>query len=267
MGVEETNIPCDGLDINGELRIPETVPAPAVLICHGMNVEGYHGLRIYKQLAEAACNTGFVSFLFDFRGVGRSSGRFDYGFAEQNDFKCALDFLSSRPEVSRNNICVVGHSLGGAVSLYALRNEKRVKALVLWSVPKNHDYNVRKFIERTSGKMRLRMFLFLSYLDRVINVSSLYKLQVYGISLRLKEVRGKLMKLNETDAVSKLGRLPLLLVVGSSDKIVGQDEAQAIYESAHGPKSLLIIESADHIFSGKEEELISKTLDWIRKWC
>jgi alpha/beta superfamily hydrolase len=263
--VKETRIVCNGVELHGELRIPQNVPAPAIIICHGMNSEGCHELKIYRMLAEAACKAGFVCFLFDFRGMGKSGGRFDYGFAEQDDFKCALDFFSSRSEVLRNCIYVVGHSLGGAVSLYALRNEKRVKGLVLWAVPKNHDYNVRKFIRRTRGRMRLFTFLFLSSIDRIVNVSGIFKLEVYGITLRLKEVRKKLMKLNETEAISRLEGLPVLVVVGSSDKIVGQDEAQAVYESAPGQKSLLIIESANHTFSGKEEELVSRTLEWIEK--
>ncbi len=266
MKAEETRITCGDVELYGELRIPAKVPAPAVLICHGMNAQGYHALKIYSKLAEAACNAGFVSLLFDFRGVGKSTGRFDYGLAEQHDFKCALNFLASRPEVLQNNIYVVGHSLGGAVSLIMLENEKRVRALVLWAVPKKHDYNVRKFIRRTHGKLWLSLFMLLSPLDRIVNVSEIFKLQVYGINLRLKEVRQKLMKLNETEAVSKLDGLPVLVVVGSSDKIVGEDEAREVYSSAPGPKSLCVIKSANHIFKGKEQQLISKTLEWIRKW-
>ena len=266
MKAEETRITCGDVELYGELRIPDKVPAPAVLVCHGMNAQGYHVLKIYSKLAEAACDAGFVSLLFDFRGVGRSTGRFDYGSAEQHDFKCVLNFLASRPEVLQNKIYVVGHSLGGAVSLIMLKNEKRVRALVLWAVPKNHDYNVRKFIRRTRGKLGLSLFMLLSPFDRVVNVSVLFKLQVYGLNLRIKEVREKLMKLNETEAVSKLDGLPVLVAVGSSDKIVGEDEAREVYSSALGPKSLCIIKSADHIFNGKEEQLISKTLEWIKKW-
>jgi len=266
MKAEETRITCGDVELYGELRIPDKVPAPAVLVCHGMNAQGYHVLKIYSKLAEAACDAGFVSLLFDFRGVGKSTGRFDYGSAEQHDFKCVLNFLASRPEVLQNKIYVVGHSLGGAVSLIMLKNEKRVRALVLWAVPKNHDYNVRKFIRRTRGKLGLSLFMLLSPFDRIVNVSVLFKLQVYGINLRIKEVREKLMKLNETEAVSKLDGLPVLVVVGSSDKIVGEDEAREVYSSALGPKSLCIIKSADHIFNGKEEQLISKTLGWIGNW-
>jgi putative redox protein len=265
MKTETTWIKCETARLYGEIYIPEAVPAPALLICHGMNAQGFHLLKIYNQLAKTACKNGFVSLVFDFRGAGKSIGKFDYGYGEQQDVRCALNYLASRPEAVPNNIFVVGHSLGGAVSLYALQNETRVRGLVLWSTPKNHDYNIKKFITRTRGKLGLYVFLALSYIDKVFKVSKLFKLEVHGINLRHKYVKEKLMKLNECEAASKLKNIPLLVVVGEKDNIVGVDEAQEIFASAHEPKNLLIIESADHIYRGKEEELIAKTIDWIKR--
>lgn len=266
MKLERANIQCRNIRLYAELRLPEKIPAPAILICHGMNSQGFHGLGIYTKLAERACELGFVSMLTDFRGVGKSDGVFDYGYGEQDDFRCALEFLASRPEVTSNNVSVVGHSLGGAIALYMLRDEPHAKALVLWAVPKNHDYNVKKYIRRTRGRLALGLFLLLSPLDRLVDVSRFFRLRVYGIDLRLKEVRRKLMRLNETEAASRLNRLPTMVVVGGSDNIVGRDEAEAVYSVLLGPKSLLVLESADHIFRGKENQLIDVTLDWIEKW-
>jgi alpha/beta superfamily hydrolase len=263
---EETSIQSGEAKLYGKLYIPDAVPAPALLICHGLNVKGSNGLRLYTRLAETVCRGGFVSLMFDFRGVGRSTGHFDYGFGEQEDVKSALNFLASRPEVASNRIFIVGHSLGGAVSIYAVQNETRIKGLVLWSTPKNHDYNVKKFVRRTRGKLGLYLFLFFSYLDKVFDVSRLFRLEVYGVNLRPRYVREKLMKLHESQALSRLPKIPLLIVVGSRDNIVGVDEAQENFVSAHEPKSLLIIDSADHIYKGKEQELITKTIDWINKW-
>jgi len=258
-------IPCENARLYAEIHISDAVPAPALLICHGMNARGSQGLRIYARLAETACKEGFVALVFDFRGVGKSTGVFDYGIGEQQDVKCALNYLASRSEVASNNIFVVGHSLGGAVSLYALRNESRVKGLVLWSTPKNHNYNVRKFIARTRGKLGLYGFLVLSRIDKIFNVSRFFSLEVYGIRLRQRYVREKLMSLNECEAASKLHNMPMLIVIGEKDIIVGVDEAEAIYRAANEPKALEIIESADHIYRGKEQELIAKTMGWIKK--
>jgi alpha/beta superfamily hydrolase len=264
LNTEEVWVECEDAKLYGVLYIPKNVPAPGLLICHGMNAQGFHLLTIYKQLARTACKNGFVSFVFDFRGVGKSVGKFDYGWAEQKDITCALNYLASRPEVLSNNVYVVGHSLGGVVSLYALQNEARVKGLVLWSTPKNHDYNVRKFIKRTKGAFGLYSFLLLSRVDKVINVSRLFRLRVYGINLRLKDVREKLMKLDACKAASNLS-IPLFVVVGDQDVIVGVDEAKEIFASAHRPKNLLILRGADHVFKGREVEVIAKTIGWIKR--
>jgi fermentation-respiration switch protein FrsA (DUF1100 family) len=133
----------------------------------------------------------------------------------------------------------------------------------LWSVPQNHDYNVRKFIKNSRGRRGLYTFLALSRIDRLFNVSRIFKMQVYGVDLRPRYVRDKLMKLNECEAASKMKGIPLLVVNGEDDTIVGVDEAKAVYESANDPKSLLILKSTDHIFRGKEAELVQKTIDWI----
>lgn len=263
MKTEQAWISCGDAKLYAELYIPDTVPAPGVLICHGMNARGSQGLRLYSRLAQAACRAGFVSLVFDFQGVGKSTGSFDYGIGERENVKCALNFLASRSDVVSNRIFVVGHSLGGAVALYALQGEARVKGLVLWSTPKNHNYNVRKFIKRTRGTLGLYSFLILSRVDRLFSVSSFFKLQVYGVDLRPKYVKQKLMSLDECEAASKLN-IPLLIVVGGSDDIVGVDEAQEIYRAANEPKTLLVIDSADHIYKGKETELISKTVEWMK---
>jgi alpha/beta superfamily hydrolase len=263
--VEETWMQCGSVKLYGELHVPDLYPAPGILICHFMDVRGYHGLKIYSMLAERACQNGFVSLVFDFRGVGKSTGEFDYGFGEQRDVKCALSYLASRAEVKPNSIFIVGHSLGAAVSLYAVQNEKPIKGLVLWSPPKNHDYNVRKFVRRTRGRSGLYLFLLLSRMDRLFNVSRLFRLEVFGINLRLRFVREKLMKLNECWAVSKLSNQPLLIVIGDKDEIHGEDEAREVFSSANEPKTLLVIKSAGPTYEGKEEELIIKTLEWIEE--
>ncbi len=258
-------IECRAARLYAEMYIPDENPSPAVLICHGMDTQGFHYLPMYRQLARKAREQGFLSLAFDFRGVGKSGGTLDYGFGERDDLRCVLNYLGSMREVVSDRIFVVGHSLGGAVSLYALQGEKSVKGLVLWSVPKDHNYNVKKFIARTRGRLGLYLFLLFSQIDRVFDVSKFFRLRVYGIDLRLKHGRGKLMKLNECQAISKLVGMPVLIVNGASDVIVGPDEAQEVFSSANEPKKLVLIQSADHVYKGKENELVSRTLEWIEE--
>jgi fermentation-respiration switch protein FrsA (DUF1100 family) len=88
-------------------------------------------------------------------------------------------------------------------------------------------------------------------------------MQVYGVDLRPKDVREKLMELDECEAASRMKGIPLLVINGEDDTIVGTDEAEAVYNSANDPKNLIILKSTDHIFRGKEDELVQKTIEWI----
>jgi fermentation-respiration switch protein FrsA (DUF1100 family) len=73
------------------------------------------------------------------------------------------------------------------------------------------------------------------------------------------------MMLNECEAASRLKGIPLLVINGRSDEIVGVDEAEEVYRSANEPKYLSVIESANHIFRKKEDEVVQKTMDWIKR--
>ena len=267
----------DGVRLNGLLYIPEGVPASAVIVCHGFDKRGFRGVGLFRDMAEAACRRGFISLVFDFRGCGQSGGVFGYGWDGQRDLEAAVEFLLSRPEAKKESrVYVAGHSLGGAVALYVAERDKRVKGVVLWAVPHDHAYNIKRFNIRSRGRLSWYLFLLVSYVDVVVPVSRFWSLRVWGFRLRPRDVRRRLMKLREVDVLKRLERLPVLFVNGSGDVLSGLEEAKWNYEAAAGPKELVVIESAvadprgmeeaiaNHVFQGKENEVISKTLLWLR---
>jgi fermentation-respiration switch protein FrsA (DUF1100 family) len=83
------------------------------------------------------------------------------------------------------------------------------------------------------------------------------------------------MKLKEAEVLKRLTHLPILIVNGSGDTLAGLEEARWNFEAAKGPKELVVIESvnqdpkrmeeaiADHVFQGREKEVIGKTLLWL----
>jgi pimeloyl-ACP methyl ester carboxylesterase len=275
---ESVSFDSDGAGLYGVLCIPDRVPARAVIVCHGFDKRGFHGVRLFRDMAEAAClRGGFVSLVFDFRGCGKSSGEFGYGWDEQKDLAMAVDFLLARPEVRREEgVFVVGHSLGGAVALYVAEQDKRVKGVALWAVPHDHAYNIRRFVIRSRGRLGWYSFLLASYLDAVLPVYRVFSLRVWGFSLRPRDVRQRLMKLKEAEVLKRLEHLPILIVNGSGDTLAGVEEARWNHEAAKGPKELVVIKSAisdpkrmeeaiaNHVFQGKEKDAIDRTLLWLR---
>ncbi len=262
MKIETVRFESKNAIVHGVLYVPDKTPAPALIVCHGFDKRGFRGYEIFRQLAKTACKNGFVSLVFDFRGCGDSTGQFDYGWSEQQDLQAAIKYLALRQEANSNSIYIVGHSLGGAVALYVAQQDKRIKGVALWATPHDHAYNVRRFITRTRGRLSYYLFLLISYVDAVVNVSRLFGLQVYGITLRPRDVRQKLMRLKESEVVAKLENVRLLIVNGSGDQIVGLEEAKINYEAAKEPKELVVIESANHAFQGREEETVDRTLSW-----
>jgi len=262
--IETLNFESKDAKIYGELHIPNKTPAPILIICHGFDKRGFRGHEIFNKLAKTACENGFVSLVFDFRSCGSSTGEFDYGWGEQEDLSEAVNYLASRPDTNPNLICIVGHSLGGAVALYVAQKDKRIKSVALWATPHDHAYNVKKFITMTRGRLSYYLFLLVSYMDSVVNMPKFFNLHVYGITLRPRDVRRKLMKLKESEAVKTLMNTSILIVIGNTDPFVSVEEAKIIYAAANEPKKLVVIESANHVFQGKEEGIIKETLTWLR---
>jgi pimeloyl-ACP methyl ester carboxylesterase len=266
----------DGAGLYGVLYIPERVPARAVIVCHGFDKRGFHGVRLFRDVAEAACRAGFVSLVFDFRGCGKSGGSFGYGWLEQKDLEAAVEFLLGRTEVKSDGVYVVGHSLGGAVALYVAERDQRVKGVALWAVPHDHAYNIRRFVIRSRGRLGWFLFLLMSYVDVVVPVGRLWSLRVWGFRLRPRDVRQRLMRLKEAEVLKRLEHVPILIVNGSGDTLAGMEEARWNYEAAAGPKEMVVVESAigdpkrmeeaigNHVFQGREKEAIQRTLLWLR---
>jgi pimeloyl-ACP methyl ester carboxylesterase len=276
LNIETVSFDSDGARLCGVLYVPDRIPARAVIVCHGFDKRGFHGVRLFKDLAEAACRVGFVSLVFDFRGCGKSGGSFGYGWLEQKDLEAAVEFLLGRTEVKSDGVYVVGHSLGGAVALYVAERDQRVKGVALWAVPHDHAYNIRRFVIRSRGRLDWFLFLLMSYVDVVVPVGRLWSLRVWGFSLRPRDVRQRLMRLKEAEVLKRLEHVPVLIVNGSGDTLAGMEEARWNYEAAAGPKELVVVESAigdpkrmeeaigNHVFQGREKEAIHRTLLWLR---
>jgi alpha/beta superfamily hydrolase len=82
--------------LEGILATPQGVgPFPAVIVCHPHPVYGGSmDNSVVYSLSEALTEASFVSFRFNFRGVGESQGEFGQGIGEQVDVEAAISFVS-----------------------------------------------------------------------------------------------------------------------------------------------------------------------------
>jgi len=263
MKIEEVQFKSDNTVLRGELYRPERGNVPAILVCHAMHAEGFRWLPLYRTFARKAAERGFACLLFDFRGCGMSEGKFDYGWSEQRDAKAALGFLLAQKDVDVSKAYAVGRSLGGTIAIYSLIDDPRVKGYALWATPPDHKRNIRNFIEKTRGKFGYSFFVLLSIVDRVINVRRIIRVDLWGLKMRPKDVRRKLMSLSSSRLISHKNRPPILLIVGDEDEFVSTTEERDYERSILGNKRLIILKGTGHTFKGAEEQVASTTIDWF----
>ncbi len=106
----------------------------AAIVCHPHPQYGgtMHNKVVFRA-ASALREMGFVTLRFNFRGVGRSTGAYDFGIGEQEDVRAAIDFLAGRRAPSR--LWLVGYSFGAWVGLKVAAEDERISALVGIGVP------------------------------------------------------------------------------------------------------------------------------------
>ena len=108
---------------------PAGDPRAAVVLAHPLPTEGgtMH-TKVVFQSAKALARIGCVVLRFNFRGVGRSAGKWDEGRGEQDDYRAAVDFMATRyPGLE---IWAAGFSFGAYVAFTAGANDDRVCALI-----------------------------------------------------------------------------------------------------------------------------------------
>lgn len=86
-----------------------------------------HTKAVY-QGAKGLARIGCAVLRFNFRGVGRSGGRFDRGEGEQQDFSAALDYMHRRYPGS--TLWAAGFSFGSWVALEVGAVDDRVTTLI-----------------------------------------------------------------------------------------------------------------------------------------
>jgi hypothetical protein len=131
--MQTIDIPADHGHLEA-LYWPQAQPWAQVAILHPHPLLGgtMHHLIPYR-LARAFRASGATALRIQFRGVGRSTGRYAAGEGEQDDARAALDFLArERPDAP---LWLAGFSFGAYVALRHALRDPRVKGLLCVGLP------------------------------------------------------------------------------------------------------------------------------------
>ena len=125
------------LTLEGILSVPDgTGSFPAVVVCHPHPLYGGSmDNNVVYGLSEALTRASLISFKFNFRGVGKSQGKFSHGIEEQEDVEAAISFVTGLAKVDSEKVGLVGYSAGAGFAFPVGVRDARVKALAAVSPP------------------------------------------------------------------------------------------------------------------------------------
>lgn len=117
--IELTNI--DGLKIRGTYnysKVYEGEKLPTLIIFHGFTGNRYGNSFLYKELTRHLIDKGYGVYRFDFIGSGDSDGYFkDMTLSSEiDDAMTIFNLVKNQEMVDRDNIFLLGHSMGGFVA-------------------------------------------------------------------------------------------------------------------------------------------------------
>lgn len=116
--------------------------APAALVLHPHPKHGgTMNNKVVYNLYHTLANNGFSVLRINFRGVGRSQGKFDNGIGELSDAATALDWLQQN-NADASTFWIAGFSFGAWISLQLLMRRPELEGFIAVSPPANmYDFS------------------------------------------------------------------------------------------------------------------------------
>jgi len=128
--------------IEGRYSHSDNKQAPVVLVLHPHPLYGgTMNNKIVYRLYHTFAQNGFSTLRFNFRGVGKSQGKYDEGIGELSDAATALDWLQQHnPDAP--TCWIAGFSFGAWIALQLLMRRPEIEGFVAVSPPANlYDFS------------------------------------------------------------------------------------------------------------------------------
>ncbi len=128
--------------IEGRYHQSSSPKAPVALILHPQPLYGgTMNNKVVYNMYRNFVNNGFSVLRFNFRGVGRSQGKFDDGVGELQDATVALNWLHNQ-NMDAHTFWVAGFSFGAWIGLQLVMRRPDIENYILAAPPASkYDFN------------------------------------------------------------------------------------------------------------------------------
>lgn len=225
----------ESIELKGILELPTgRNPHTYVLFAHCFTCnKNFHAPT---NISRSLSRQGYAVLRFDFTGLGESEGDFpDTNFSGNvEDLIAASEFLSKEYEAPK---ILIGHSLGGAASLFAAKSIPSIKCIATINAPSSLEHVQKHF----SGSLK------------EISEKGSADVKIGGRSFKIKEQFIKDLKKNSDQTALDEITTALLILHSPQDDIVPISHAEKLYRAAKHPKSFISLDGADHMLSNKKD--------------
>jgi pimeloyl-ACP methyl ester carboxylesterase len=213
----------DGLKLNCWFVRQQKKARGTIVFLHGVGDCKIAGVPFARSLYKK----GFNIFLYDSRQHGESEGYYcTYGFYEKHDVSAIISYLQSRKDIKIGNIGVYGTSMGGAVAIQTAAIDPRIACVV------------------SEGSYTALRIVFVDYQKRIIKLPWHFLRNIALVqSQKMANFKARLVAPIED---IKRVHVPVFIVHGKNDSFIKSDYSKMLFEAAHEPKQLLLVEGAGH---------------------
>jgi dipeptidyl aminopeptidase/acylaminoacyl peptidase len=211
----------DGLTLRGWFIPADQPDAPAVLYAPATGHDQRSGLSLVPAFHDA----GYHVLLFSYRGHALSDGSswaFTYGDAESEDLDAAVRFLRETKGIRQ--IGAVGHSVGAVSSILSAARNSQIGAVVAVA-----PFSCVAEAWHTSRPALMPAFV----LDWMLRLTEQRK----GFSRE---------EICPVEVIDRIAPRPLLLIHGTNDQRITEDQVRRLFAAAREPKTLWLVEGATH---------------------
>jgi fermentation-respiration switch protein FrsA (DUF1100 family) len=265
---------------------------PAIVMAHGWS--GVKEMSL-ANFAEAFAAAGFVVLVFDYRYFGDSEGepRLQIIPAEQRrDYKNAITWVASQPEVDADRIGIWGTSYSGGHVLLLAAEDRRVKAVVAHVPAVGIRSTTLHWLRRgmfrevfKAGRLIVRQFLrpreklMIPVVNLPGGAATLPGEEAYAWKQRTarvapswrNEVTVRSMIVGMRDSVRpfipRIAPTPLLMVVASHDDYCFTYAQLRAFATAGEPKKLVQVDGGHFDFYEEPglSQVLPEQVEWFRR--
>lgn len=234
---------------------------PVMILCHGSASSKDEVGGLFVELSQKLSEKGIASIRFDFANGGeRANEVFSYNYAVQ-DLNEILEYISSRKEINKDKISILGYSLGARIAMDScIQREGKYSSIVIWSgACKDGREQFGEFFGEND------QYYAEAKEHGASEIPLDFREEPMAISLPTYEV---IKDSHISEGIAKL-KQPTLVVCGKEDDVVGIDSARELAGSMQYSE-LVEVDGADHIYhvfetSDQKEALLNATVEFADK--